>query len=374
MCAELGLVVLLLAAGCGAPSTPAPPRELSPPAAVPPPMGRLVGVVGDVRLRRAGEVGWTSAEPGTALHAGDAVQTMAGARAVVAYEGHAEGELEESTMIVIPERSGPDRRLSQLSGRLIARLGPGEGRLEVELPPGLLSIERPSDDGTIEAHVEVDESRTEIEMRHGRGLLTRTRGAPLAIEPDRFATLAPDGTVLHHGLSRGAIELIAPEHDAVVRTRSEVTLRWSTIDGVGEVEARVEDDEGHVVVTERGERVATVRLGAGRYRWTVLGELEGEELRSGDAHPFVVEIDREAPRLVLSAPLEGAAIDASTLRVAGRTEPGARVEVDGALAAVDADGAFSYSRPLPRGLSHLVVHAWDALGNDRVVTRSVVRP
>jgi hypothetical protein len=373
------LLWLALLSACGAPE--AIDERAGEPAAVRvaerEPVARLVGVVGDVRLRRAGEVGWADAPPGSPLFAGDALQTMEGGRAVVSHANGPESELGPRTMVVLPESSGPERPLSQLAGVLVARLGPEAERLEVELPPGVLSIER-ADSGdrssTVEARVEVDESHTEIEVRRGgRGRLARTHGEPLDIVADRFARVTADGELLSHGWARGAIALIAPEPHAVVRTRSEVTLRWSTLDGVTDTEARIESEEG-VVRLERGERgLATVRLDAGRYRWSVVGRLDGEEMRSDEPHEFVVEIDREPPPLVVLDPSEGVAITTAELRVRGHTEPGARVEIDGALAPVDDEGHFSLARPIPRGLSNVVVRAWDGLGNGRVVTRSVVR-
>lgn len=376
------LLLGALLAACGGPPAldgePAAERPTAVPLAAPEPVARVVGVVGDVRVRRAGEVGWAEVVPGAPLFGGDALQTMEGGRAVVSYAEGPEGELGPLTMVVLPEASGPDRRLTQLSGLLVARLGPenAAGRLEVELPPGVLSIERtdPSDRSTtVEARVEVDEEHTEIEMRRGRARLARTSGEALEIESDRFATVAPDGTLLSRGWARGGIELIAPEPGAVVRTRSEVTLRWSTIDGVVDVEARVQGEDGAVHV-ERGEHGrASLSLPAGRYVWSVVGRRDGEEMRSDAPHEFVVEVDREPPPLVVLAPTEGESIAGAALRVRGTTEPGARVEIDGALAPVDAEGHFSVTRPIPRGLTNVVVHAWDGLGNGRVVTRSVVR-
>lgn len=73
--------------------------------------------------------------------------------------------------------------------------------------------------------------------------------------------------------------------------------------------------------------------------------------------------DTVAPSLSLSLPLDGASTNVSSTWVAGLTEPGAAVSVDGYAAAVAPSGAFGLLIPLQRGANIVTVTATDASGN-----------
>jgi hypothetical protein len=118
---------------------------------------------------------------------------------------------------------------------------------------------------------------------------------------------------------------------------------------------------------------AAVELPSGAYRWTIAGVVAGEAMRSSAPRALVVDVDQTAPPLVVQTPLAGTTTQAGSVRVAGRTEPDAKVEVDGRPVVVDAEGAFSAAVPVPRGLTNLVVVAADDLGNVRAVSRTVLR-
>jgi hypothetical protein len=118
---------------------------------------------------------------------------------------------------------------------------------------------------------------------------------------------------------------------------------------------------------------AAVELPTGAYRWTIAGVVGDEAMRSSAPRTLVVEVDQTPPRLVVEAPLAGTATQGGSVRVAGRTEPDAKVEVDGRPVVVDPEGVFSAAVPVPRGLTNLVVVAADDLGNVRAVSRTVLR-
>ncbi len=73
--------------------------------------------------------------------------------------------------------------------------------------------------------------------------------------------------------------------------------------------------------------------------------------------------DASAPALSLSAPAEGASFGTPMVRVAGTTEPGSSVSVDGDAAAVSAQGAFSLTVSIGPGSNRVTVTAVDAAGN-----------
>jgi hypothetical protein len=88
---------------------------------------------------------------------------------------------------------------------------------------------------------------------------------------------------------------------------------------------------------------------------------------------LTVDLDQAAPPLSLDSPAPGATVSGGAVRLAGRTEPGAKLSVQGRELSVGPDGNFSTTIPMPRGLTNLVVAAADDLGNSRVVSRAVLR-
>ncbi len=81
--------------------------------------------------------------------------------------------------------------------------------------------------------------------------------------------------------------------------------------------------------------------------------------------------DRAPPALTLTSPADGAKSATPQVRIAGTTEPGARVSVDGYAAAVATDGSFSIVVPLGAGATTITVTATDAAGNVATASRGV---
>lgn len=373
----LGALAVALAVACaGAAEEPmvAPAESV----AERPPMARVVAVSGDVRILRAGAPGWTAAVAGDPLLPGDSVQTLADARAAVRFaDASVATDLDPGTTIRMPERDERATRLTHLSGRLVARVEPtGErARFEVELPPGTLVLEATAADptGTIEARVDVDEGRTEIAMVRGAARLDRTHGEAIDVNEDRFVTVGPGGEVLARGWSARSIVVIEPEANATVRTRSEVTFRWLEVRDAEAYTLAITGPDGAVREVETMGPLAEIPFAAGAYRWSIRATLRGEPTLPSEARALVVDVDRVAPSLSLRSPAPGLTVSEAELVVDGTTDPGARLDVDGDPVVVFADGSFHATRPIARGLAHVVFRVRDDLGNARVVSRTVTR-
>jgi len=84
-----------------------------------------------------------------------------------------------------------------------------------------------------------------------------------------------------------------------------------------------------------------------------------------------VAADRLPPSLVLDSPSDGFSTANGTVTVTGRTDPGARLVVNGIMAAVSSDGSFSIVIALTQGANTITAVATDAAGNQAIVTRTV---
>lgn len=371
----LPVVLSLLSGACSSCSRPVEARDDSPSASGEIATATLHRVHGDVRHRAARSASWAPARIGQSLHPADAVQTMADSRATVRFARDAAlAELGPSTTLRIPEQAPEVARLTHVSGRLVARVDrPGDRRLEVELPPGTLVLgDSSASGGVVEARLDVGAERTEIAMVQGHARLDRRGAAPLDISDDHFVALDADGAVLDTGRLGGSAVSLAPSDGESVTTRATVRFEWEALDGVSRYRLGVRGTDGIELSRLVDETHAELALESGSYEWTVRGVVDGEPLPASPARALVVSIDRSAPVLTLTSPRAGDSVRGPVL-VLGRTEPGARVWVADSPVAVRDDGTFEARHSVPPGLVNVVVRASDALGNSRVVSRSVLR-
>lgn len=348
----------------------------------PAPVARLREVRGDVRWQAASEASWRPASEGQELGPGDAVQTMGDGSAVIVFLAtRSAARLDPDTTLRVPAQAPRTSRFKHLRGLLIARVGPDSaGRLEVELPPGVLVLDA-ADAGTgdaatgPEAHVEITKNATEVTMLDGLGRLERRKGSTITIPTRHFVEVAEGGEVLAEGASPPVVDLVSPADGAALRSRGRIDLEWVLPEGAEASVVEVTADDGRVVSTRVPAPVARmqVELDAGAYRWSVRAEAQGRGGVVINRRSFTVEIDRAPPPLVVVSPRAGSTVSGGTVRVSGTSEPGASVQVNGEPAAVAADGSFSAELAVPRGLTNVVVHATDAAGNERTVARTVLR-
>lgn len=363
VCALLGL------SGCGEPARGEVLSEVHGALAV----ATLADAQGDVRHTEAGTAVWQSAEVGLVLAPDDAVQTMAESTALVRFAGDAsEVRIEPLTTLRVQPPADDTLRITHVAGHLRARVGPGsdQERLEVNLPPGALILDGRG--GAVEARVEVDNERTAIAMLQGEASLRRREGGTLDLPEQTFVDLSETGEVLDSGEDLPAPVLVRPAAGDALRVRRSATFSWEPVEGAEDYELRLHRDgqsEEHVVASPR----AALEVEGGDWTWQVRGRRGERGGRWSALRSVSVEVDRTAPQLRLSHPQPGVGIAQARLVVAGRTEPGALVSVNGDPVEVGRDGRFRTSITIARGLFNLVVRGEDDLGNVRVVTRSVAR-
>lgn len=112
---------------------------------------------------------------------------------------------------------------------------------------------------------------------------------------------------------------------------------------------------------EKGRFSATVALQQGPNLVTAAS------LRSGDRAEAVarrVVLDTVPPPLTVSQPADASSVDGPTLRVAGQTESGATVAVNGHAASVTGDGSFEDLLQVQPGPLAIEVVARDQAGNE----------
>lgn len=155
-------------------------------------------------------------------------------------------------------------------------------------------------------------------------------------------------------------------------TESLVNLSKVAIEGITNPGVRVTVDGTELSVGAKGTFATTLDLPDGTHAFEV--KASGPE--GFTARTVVVTVDTELPHLSLLSPKTGASIETPSIRIAGSTEPGARVVVDGSVADVSTGGSFALQVPLTEGENVIAVTATDAAGNTatETVTVTYVRP
>lgn len=124
------------------------------------------------------------------------------------------------------------------------------------------------------------------------------------------------------------------------------------------------DDVPFRTVTSGSDGSADIDLGLameGSYRVTAVMEMPTGE-RSVPSPAYVLVVDRTSPSLLLTSPSEPQ-VAGKSIRVAGRTEPGVTLELNGKSVTVDQAGDFEQILQLVPGSNSLLLVATDRAGN-----------
>jgi hypothetical protein len=163
-------------------------------------------------------------------------------------------------------------------------------------------------------------------------------------------------------------ELAAPQDDAVAY-RADLELQWAPVsDAAGYwVEVATDADFAEMTLSQWGLKDTTFHTDAldlGSYYWRVAAldkfGLPGARSASWRFH---VSTDVTPPYVAINAPEEGVILREGPLRVAGESEPGASLTLNGEPVTLRDDGLFDVSyQPVP-GLNEIVLAATDSAGN-----------
>lgn len=148
------------------------------------------------------------------------------------------------------------------------------------------------------------------------------------------------------------LEITSPPEGLLTRTAA------LTVSGLTEAGAKIQIN-GRSVNVVNGRFVTTLFLSEGNN--TILISATDAAGNTATITRSVV-LDTMAPYIEVLSPGNGSYVNAHDVYLAGRTEPGARVFLNGVLM-VNADGRFGESVPLPEELNTLNLTVMDAAGN-----------
>jgi hypothetical protein len=162
--------------------------------------------------------------------------------------------------------------------------------------------------------------------------------------------------------------LAVPADDAVAY-RADLELQWAPVDDAAGywVEVAADADFAEMTLSQWGLKDTsfhTEELDLGSYYWRVAAlDKFGLPGARSEAWRFHVTTDVTPPYVAVDAPEERAILRDAPVRVAGASEPGASLALNGAPVMLQEDGRFEASYQPAPGLNEIVLAATDSAGN-----------
>ena len=352
---------------------------------------RFESIQGNVKTRGVGGLDWRTAEVKVPLRKSDLVRTYPSSSAEIRFFDDTRVTIRPDSLITIEETSGdPNSSSSNVSWKVTSgeinyeTARKGGGSTEAVTPTFRLALEVNSagtmrvSEGGLTAVAQLSgsaniQTRTGEKIRLGanEGLRVDASGKAGAkqVLPDAPAASAPGGA--------GGLALL-PEGAAVV-------LSWSPSAGAAayrvQVEAKSPGDQGVVFDRDgvKGTSASVPGLSAGAFSFRVAG-LTQDGVQGKFSEPVLFTVEHTAPApaapLATTAPIlviESFEARNNVIRLVGKTEPGARLTVNGDPVTVQPDGSFRAFVTLARkqGEQRVVIRSTSVAGGVAEETRTL---
>lgn len=369
------------------------PRLQPAPSPTPEPVdvaARFMSVSGDVRVRTVGGLEWASATLTTPLRRNDLLRTYPAASAEIRFMDDTRVVVRPDSLITIEESTrDPNANSTAISWKInegeinYETSGRGGGSTEAVTPTFRLSLDGAAT-GTV--RVTADKQAT-IAQRSGSATIQLASG-----ETTRLS--ANEGVVVDSAGKVGAKQTLptippipAPGNGSGVLSLQEgaaALLGWPVAVGATSYRVVVETGGGapRVLLDRKGvgeNRVSVPGLPTGDYSFRVAPET-ASGLEGAFSPSIAFKVQRVAPTPTPAAGatlrIEAFEVRGNVVRLAGRTDPGSRLTVNGAPVPVQPDGSFRefVTLSLRPGDDKVVVRAVNPAGGVAEETRSTSRP
>src|SRR5262249_19884051 len=349
-----------------------------------PQQAHFINIDGTVRVKKASTNTWVQADYSLALERNDVVQTSPEGIAKVRFTDGTNYTVKPDSLIVIQENSLNSSQQTQVAVQVTtgtvdlatATIGPGS-RSQVNVAGANVNIDSQSaaevkNDPNVDQHAVLFQ-RGSGEVVRGQEKEKIGANEMLSFTSDSNEKMAKTKVIAPPILINPA----AQQQVSLSPGERGVTFSWTPVDSVKGYHLMVSRNQffnaGFVVYdkTVTGEQIA-LSIPEGAYFWKMqsLGE-DGKLSAESPISRFSL-----VPRgnSAISVPLEVAEFvqHGHMIEVRGRTEPGARVMVNGQEAVVMGDGTFRHlTNALPTGDNMITVTALNSKGGVNSVPRSV---
>jgi hypothetical protein len=345
----------------------------------------VIEVAGRVELQRANTTKWDALRPGVVLREGDFVKTGAsGVAEVMATDGtlyriKPETLFEVHRSVTVPGEGKASGAKIVVGGSDVTT-GEG-GRSILTTDVARTDISKNSAVG-----IESDATTTNVATFRGKATLSTGKGPSVVLGERERAAASKTGGIGEKQRLPEAPAPLEPEDNAMFDLgRSEVVLRWSAVKDATQYQfeiarSRLFVPDSIAIRQARPKTETKIRVDEpGLYFWRVQSvKLEPRPLESGWTVPRRFKVVGEAekaektgvpPDLVVYRPQ----VIGTTVIVSGKTEPGAKVTVNGEGADVDSTGVFRKVINLPGGgVQPITIRAVGSSGLETLRKESVL--
>lgn len=344
-----------------------------------PQQAHFTNIDGNVRVRKASSNVWVKAEYGLALERNDIVQTWSEGMAKVVLADGTNYTVKPDSLIVIQENSVNAAQESKVAVQVktgtvdlaTATFGRGS-KSEVIVPGGATANMKP--DSAAQVMSDPRNDQNQFLVKKGGAEVTRGSQTVTMADYDKLTIPADDAKGMVKSKEIRPPFLISPRDKDTYQTdpkTRDVLLTWGPVEGVRTYHVKVSRNKyfspALLVVDEKNwpnleMKVKGLEPGQ-TYYWQVysIGE-GGKESTASETNGFnlVLKGDRGTD-IVLE--LDPFSQHGHVIEVKGRTEPGARVMVNGQEAITNSDGTFRhFTNPLPTGDNIITVTAQNQKG------------
>jgi len=339
---------------------------------------------GTVRVRKRNSNEWVAAEYNVPLEKGDVVQTGAEGIAKILFADGTSYTIKQDSLIVIEENSTNSARQTNVSVQVttgtvdLATATYAQGSQSQVVVAGATARLAPESAAQVRNDPRADQH--EILVKSGSGEVVR--GAETvsltSYEKVSFSSTAP---TMAKTKEIAPPTLIAPANMMpmfVGGAAGPVEFNWTPIEGARGYHLRVSKNP-YFSSTVYDKRLTTPgvklpALGEGAYYWVVQTiDASGKISAESEKNRFTV-IKRGATEVQLALELAPFIQHGHVIEVRGKTEPTARVMVNGQeVPVITNEGQFHYfTPPLPTGENVITITAQNAKGGVNTMTKKVV--
>jgi len=352
-------------------------------ATIGPQQAHFTAIDGTVRVKKAANNSWQNADYSLPLEKGDVVQTGSEGMAKVVFADGTNYTVKQDSLIVVEDNSVNANQQTQVSVQVttgtvdLSTSTFSQGSRSQVVVAGA----RASFSADTSAHVKNDPRADlhEIQVNKGSGEISRGNETVRLSDYEKV-NFTNDSPTMAKTKVLGPPVLIGPANMAPIFSAGRVAMvqfSWSQVDKVAGYRLRVSRNP-YFSSTVIDEKVATPELTAelseGAYYWQVQSlDATGKESIDSEKNRFTV-IPKGADSVTIALEVENFVQHGHVIEVRGKTEPNARVMVNGQeVPLISSDGTFQFlTAPLPTGENVVTVTAQNSKGGVNTKQKKVV--
>ncbi|HYN15104.1 MAG TPA: hypothetical protein VES66_04860 [Terriglobales bacterium] len=343
----------------------------------------FTAIDGRVRVKKADSNTWVAADYSLPLEKGDVVQTTSEGMAKVVFADGTNYTIKQDSLIVVEENSANAQQQTHVAVQVttgtvdLTTATFAQGSKNQVIVSGATASLAPESAAMVRSDPTADQH--EVLLKKGSGEVLRN-GELVRLTDFEKVSFKSESAKMLKEKEIGPPTLIAPANMAPILAPGSQPLgfSWSPVGKVNTFHIRISRNPYFSsTVFDRvvqGTQVQVAGLSEGPYYWVVqtVGP-EGKQSVESEKNRFTV-IPKAKQEASIALELQPLVQHGHVIEVQGRTEPAARVMVNGQeVPIVTSDGSFHYfTPPLPNGESLITVTAQNARGGVNTQQKRVV--